>query len=143
MPQNPTTDTPKVDAALHVMTATEIADRVLKGIESAAGTAGQQAARVWPEMVRARHAEGIGVLTLLLLVTVAYIGAARFLWRRVIPHLHDHDQDEIVPPICAIFAMFAIPVCILWINCAPSTIPAVFAPEGQYVREIVAQALRK
>src|SRR3990172_7592175 len=63
--ETPKTTTPAPAAApAGPPTATEIADRVLKGIESAAGVAGTQVARVWPEMVRARWAEGLATLAL-------------------------------------------------------------------------------
>lgn len=142
MPQ--TTETPTTPAA--PPTATEIADRVLKGIESAAGTAGAQAARVWPEMVRARQAEGCVHVALAVIFSVVAWRLLRALWKSNNAYIDKEKDDEKVGFsifLCVLSSLLILVLLGCFLSNAIPHATAVVAPEGQYVREIVRDALGK
>ena len=147
--ETPKTTTPAPAAApAGPPTATEIADRVLQGIESAAGVAGTQVTRVWPEMVRARWAEGVATLALTCLLVAAYGFILKRVWAIVPAHLKANCRDAadraalnamlLVASIGVGIGLFSF--LLVW---ALPAFAAVLAPEGQYVREIVRDALGK
>ena len=129
-----------------VPTATEIAERVLAGIESAAEKTGSQVARVWPEMVRARQAEAYWTLSASAILPLAIFTVAALRLRKTWPKAARGQCNENRDSVATLIAGAVMLVCAIVFAVSmkfnAKEAAAIAAPEGQYVREIVRDALR-
>ena len=130
------------EAAKAAPSAAEVANRVLDAIEGAAAKVGSQAQRVWPEIVQARQVEGIYLAVLGLAVVVIVVVAVARLWKWVPAWEANMGATEKGLPAFGMTVLSIAMAFACW-GVAPKRgdIAAIFAPEGQYVRELVRETL--
>ncbi len=131
------------------LTSTEVADRVLGALERAADKTGSEVARVWPQMVRARQAEAISSIASSVVLPLVVICVAAFTLRMAGPKANWNEGEEntftwlSIGAAALLLISFVGFLFVLLGGGFSKDIAAAIAPEGQYVREIVQEALGK